>query len=312
MLCAQSALSESSLCRFWYFEMTPSQEENIASLFQPCVIHESQLSRMTHHQAKGRHIWSRAIIPVSAELETKQKLGLFGLPVGSSLHRPRVDPVVVAVLLQGSGLGDTDVRNSLKPLKGLGFTSHWCYLWASLWLLLLYSGREAEAGPWSEKGCYQTKWDLLGDLSPIVPRGDCPAVEVQLIFSHLLLVMAVFQESAVALASGGEPSMQGNLEENSPAGHLFLPFCSQLLVHLISPGSPSKPQCVAAAGAPADSMTSPCQRLCSHCLSRGRWLYRGTWNPLSSKKSGWLGSADLFSLGESCLTLMTSCKFLLS
>lgn len=119
---------------------------------------------------------------------------------------------------------------------------------------------------------------LLGDLSPTVPRGDCPAVEVQLIFSHLLPVMTVFQESAVALAGGGEPSMQGNLEENSPAGHLFLPFCSQLLVHLTSPGSPNKPQCAAAAGAKA--MTSPCWRLCFHCLSRGCWLYRGTWNPL--------------------------------
>lgn len=59
--------------------------------------------------------------------------------------------------------------------------------------------------------------------------------------------MTAFQESAVALAGGGEPSMQGNLEENSPTGHLFLPFCSQFLVHLTSPGSPSKPQCAAAA-----------------------------------------------------------------
>lgn len=53
-------------------------------------------------------------------------------------------------------------------------------------------------------------------------------------------LMIVFQESAVALAGGREPSLQGNLEENSPAGRLLLSFCSQLLVHLTSADSPSK------------------------------------------------------------------------
>lgn len=40
-----------------------------------------------------------------------------GYSVGSSLHRARVDPVVVFMLLQRSGLGHSDVRNSLKPLN---------------------------------------------------------------------------------------------------------------------------------------------------------------------------------------------------
>lgn len=49
-------------------------------------------------------------------------------------------------------------------LSLLGFASHQYNLWASLWLLLLlYSGKEAESGPWSKNECYQTKWDLLGD-----------------------------------------------------------------------------------------------------------------------------------------------------
>lgn len=57
--------------------------------------------------------------------------------------------------------------------------------------------------------------------------------------ADFLPLMLPFQESAVALAGGGEPSLQWNMEENSPAGHLLLSFCSQLLVHL-TPDSPSK------------------------------------------------------------------------
>lgn len=47
--------------------------------------------------------------------------------MGSSLHNTRVDPVVVAVLLQRSGLGDTDVRDSLKPLNGKIWEGAQCY-----------------------------------------------------------------------------------------------------------------------------------------------------------------------------------------
>ena len=43
--------------------------------------------------------------------------GLLGYSVGSCLQRARVDPIVVFVFLQRSGLGRTDVRNSLKPLN---------------------------------------------------------------------------------------------------------------------------------------------------------------------------------------------------
>lgn len=55
-------------------------------------------------------------------------------------------------------------------LSLLGFASHQYNLWASLWLLLLYSGKEAESGPWSKNECYQTKWDLLGDLKMDIIR----------------------------------------------------------------------------------------------------------------------------------------------
>lgn len=49
------------------------------------------------------------------------------MSVGSSLHRTRADPAVAAVLLQRSGLGDADVRNSLKPLKGKIWGGAQCY-----------------------------------------------------------------------------------------------------------------------------------------------------------------------------------------
>lgn len=56
-----------------------------------------------------------------------EKFGVFGLSLGSSLHRTRADPVVATVLLQRSGLGDADGRNSLKPLKGKIWGGAQCY-----------------------------------------------------------------------------------------------------------------------------------------------------------------------------------------
>lgn len=108
------------------------------------------------------------------------------------------------------------------------------------------------------------------------------------------------RESAVALAGSGEPSMQWNMEENSPAGHLLLSFCSQLLVHL-TPDSPSKRALrwliwhkhAVAVVTTTKTVTSPQQRLCCLLSSLLSALGHAECCTQFPKKSGWLWSSSL-------------------
>lgn len=134
-----------------------------------------------------------------------------------------------------------------------------------------------------------------------------PAAAVQ--HGDFLPLMLVFQESAVALASSREPSMQGNLEENSPAGRLLLSFCSQLLVHL-TPDSLSKQVVWQLSGTSMEQQekSQPKQWLL-HVRGYAAYVQEvavctGSSLPVCipqfPKKSGWQWSASLFLYIHSC------------
>lgn len=164
--------------------------------------------------------------------------------------------------------------------------------------------REAESGPWSKKGCYQTKWDLLGDLSPVVPRGDCPAGEVQLIFSHFNDCV-----SGISCCTGRR---WGTIDAREPGGEfanwtlvpalLFTVSCSSDL----SWQSQQAPVC-GSSRAPARAGAAPWQSLCAGWAGPPGILCVCVCSSVSKEIR--LGTANLFfSLRESCLTLMTSCN----
>lgn len=133
-------------------------------------------------------------------------------------------------------------------------------------------------------------------MEPCCTCGDCPAVEVQLPFSHLLPAMTV---SGISCCTGRR---WGTLGAGEPGGEFASWTLVPALLFTVSCSSDLswQPQqaAVCSSRAPAKARTSPCQRLC---------LSRGTRNPLcvllhfQGHQPGW-------EVRESCLTLMTSCN----